>query len=81
MSAKLVISLILAGLAAVLIIQNVAVVDLRILFWTLSMSGALLMCFTLSVGIILGWLLRGSFSRRKSFARNKNTTVVNDLTQ
>jgi lipopolysaccharide assembly protein A len=71
MNAKLIIGIILAGLAAIFIIQNVTVVDMRFLFWTLSMSRALLMFLILSVGIILGWLLHGSFSRRKSGTRVK----------
>jgi lipopolysaccharide assembly protein A len=69
MNAKLIIGIILAGLAAIFIIQNVTVVDMRFLFWTLSMSRALLMFLILSVGIILGWLLHGSFSKRKSGTR------------
>jgi uncharacterized integral membrane protein len=66
MNAKLIFGMILAGLAVVFIIQNVAVMELRFLFWTLSMSGALLMFLVLSAGIFLGWLLHGSSSRRKS---------------
>jgi lipopolysaccharide assembly protein A len=71
MNARLIIGIILAGLAAIFIIQNVTVVDMRFLFWTLSMSRALLMFLILSVGIILGWLLHGSFSRRKRSAHVK----------
>lgn len=67
MNAKLIISLILAGLAVLFIIQNVTVVEIRFLFWTLSMSRALLMFFILAVGIIVGWTLRSlSVSRRRS---------------
>lgn len=76
MRAKLITILILAGLAAIVIIQNFAVVDLSVLFWTLSMSGALLMFLILLVGTILGWLLRGSFRRRKDNAHNKHAGVV-----
>jgi putative membrane protein len=65
MNAKLVISLILAGLAVLFIIQNVTVVDIRFLFWTLSMSRALLMFFILAIGIVIGWTLHSlSISRR-----------------
>ncbi len=71
MKAKLVTSIILAGLTIVFIIQNVAVMDLRFIFWTLSMSGALLMFLILSVGVILGWLVHGSFSRRKGITHDK----------
>ena len=67
MNAKLVISLVLAGLAVLFIIQNVMVVDIRFLFWTLSMSQALLMFFILAIGIVIGWTLHSlSVSRRSN---------------
>ena len=66
MNAKLILGIILAGMASVFIIQNVTSVDLTFLFWTLSMSRALLMLLILSLGIILGWMLHGSFRRIKS---------------
>jgi putative membrane protein len=67
MNAKLVISLILAGLAVLFIIQNVTVVDIRFLFWTLSMSRALLMFFLLAIGVVIGWSLHSlSVSRRET---------------
>ena len=66
MNAILITSIILVSLAAIFIFQDVAVMELRFLFWTLSMSGALLIFLLLSVGTILGWLIRGSFSRRKN---------------
>ena len=71
MNAKLTTSIILAGLAAMFIFQNAAMVDLKILFWTLSMSGALLMFLILSAGIFLGWLLHAGFKRRKGIAHDK----------
>ncbi|WP_394700204.1 LapA family protein [uncultured Desulfosarcina sp.] len=46
--------------------SNVMPVELPFLFWTLSMSRALLMFLILSVGVILGWLLHGSFRRIKT---------------
>ena len=71
MNAKLIFGMILAGLAVAFIIQNVAVMELRFLFWKLSMSGALLMFLILSVGIFLGWLLRAGIKRRKGIAHDK----------
>ncbi len=76
MNVKIITSIILAGLAVVLIIQNVVVVELRLFFWTLSMSRALLMFLILSVGIILGWLLRATYNRRKSNSHTKHDAVV-----
>jgi len=66
MNAKLILGIILAVMAAVFVIQNVTSVDLTFLFWTLSMSRALLMFLILSLGIILGWLLHGNFKRMKA---------------
>ena len=73
MNYKLIISLVIAGMAVLFIIQNVTVVDMKFLFWTLSMSRALLMSLILSVGIILGWLLHSYFKRSKTMGmQNKS---------
>ena len=66
MNFKLILSIVIAGMAVLFIIQNVTVVDMKFLFWTLSMSRALLMSLILSVGIILGWLLHSYFKRLKT---------------
>ena len=66
MNAKLIICLILAGLVVIFIIQNVTVINIRFLFWTLSMSRALLMFFVLAIGVVIGWSLHSlSVSRRE----------------
>ena len=65
MKPKLVIGAILAGFMLAFVIQNTTVMNLRFLFWKLSMSGALMMLLILSVGIILGWLLHSGFRKRK----------------
>jgi uncharacterized integral membrane protein len=71
MNAKLITSIILAGLAAIFIFQNAAMVELKFLFWTLPASMALTMFLILSSGIIAGCLLQGTFSRRKRRTHNK----------
>jgi len=76
MNVKLIVGTILAGLAVIFVIQNTTVTELRFFFWTLSMSRALLMFLILSVGIILGWLLHGSFNRRKSITRAKQDVLT-----
>jgi uncharacterized integral membrane protein len=63
MSFKLIIGLILAAVVVLFILQNVTTMELTFLFWTLSMSRALLMLLILSIGILLGWLLHGSFRK------------------
>ena len=65
MQAKLILSLVLAGLAVIFIVQNVAVVDIRFLFWKLSMSRALFMFFLLAIGIVVGWSLHSYQIHRK----------------
>ena len=66
MNYKIIIGLLLAGIAVLFIIQNVPSVELTFLFWTLSMSRALLMVLILSAGIIMGWFLHGSGRRIKN---------------
>jgi uncharacterized integral membrane protein len=73
MNFKLILTIAMAGMAVLFIIQNVTVVDMKFLFWTLSMSRALLMSLILSVGIILGWLLHSYFKRSKTMGmQNKS---------
>ncbi|GAB4347468.1 MAG: hypothetical protein Kow0089_24950 [Desulfobulbaceae bacterium] len=65
MRAKLVLSLMLAAMVVLFIIQNVTVVEISFLFWTISMSRSLMIFFVLAIGIIIGWLLHGSFVHRR----------------
>jgi H+/Cl- antiporter ClcA len=64
---KIILSVILGGFAVLFIIQNFAVISIRFLFWTLSISSSLLMFLLLLIGFILGWLLHNYFihSRKK----------------
>jgi uncharacterized integral membrane protein len=66
MNYKLILVIVLAGSAVSFIIQNVTVVELKFLFWTLSMSRALLLFLFFSTGIILGWSLNSYFKRTKT---------------
>ena len=65
MNIKLIFVLVLAGLAVVFIVQNVTVVEVRFLLWSLEMSRALLMFLLIAVGIVIGWFLQGHFRYRK----------------
>ena len=66
MNLKLIIILIVASLIVIFITQNATVVDVRFLFWNVSMSRALLIFFLLAIGIVLGWFLHSYLSYRKS---------------
>lgn len=65
MNYKLILSLILAGLILLFIIQNVAVVEIQFLFWSIQMFRSLLIFFLLAIGIIIGWFLHGYLKQRK----------------
>jgi uncharacterized integral membrane protein len=64
MKFRLVLSLALVAVAAVFILQNAAVVEVRFLFWKIGMSRAVWMLVLLAIGVILGWLLH-SYARHR----------------
>jgi len=64
MKLKVIASVLLAGFALVFIFQNVNVVNIRFLFWTLSLSRSLLMVSFFVTGLLAGWLLH-SYSIQK----------------
>jgi putative membrane protein len=66
MSFKLILILIIAGLTVIFITQNVVAVDVTFLFWSISMSRALLIFFVLMIGFVLGWFLHSYLTYRKS---------------
>jgi len=63
--AKLILGAVLISLALVFTLQNTQVVEVRFLFWKLSMSQVLLIFLLLLVGMLLGGLACGA-SRRRS---------------
>jgi len=63
---KLIVTLVLVGLAVLFIVQNASVVEIRFLFWKMSMSRALFMFFMLAVGIVSGWILHSYFLHKKT---------------
>lgn len=66
MNFRLVFSLVLVALVLIFTAQNVEVIGIRFLFWTVSMSRALMIFFVLAVGLLVGWLLRGYAERREA---------------
>ena len=65
MNYKMLLILILSGLAVLFIIQNVAVVEIQFLFWATQMPRSLLMFLLLAVGIIIGWFLHSYVKHRE----------------
>ena len=70
MNAKIILGLVLLGTAILFITQNLAVMELSFLFWTISTSSALIMALMLAIGLFLGLLLHGSFKRKQSGAHD-----------
>jgi uncharacterized integral membrane protein len=64
MNFKLISGLVIICLIAIFIIQNAAIVEIQVLFWTITMSEVLLMFILLAIGILVGWLLKSYFMYR-----------------
>ena len=61
---KLTLSLILAGLAVLFVVQNVVVAEVRFLFWGFHMTLSVLMFLLFAGGLIVGWLLHSYWAYR-----------------
>ncbi|MEN6319824.1 MAG: LapA family protein [Syntrophaceae bacterium] len=70
MNTKLILIIIIISIAVIFLTQNVAVVEVSFLFWSISMSRALLIFFLLAIGFSLGWFLHSYFLYRKSMDEN-----------
>ena len=66
MNVKMVLVLMLTGLAVAFIAQNAQVAELRFLVWTLAMSQALLLFLVLATGVLSGWVLHAWFAHRRA---------------
>ncbi len=51
----------LAALFGLFVLQNIEQVQVSFLFWSISMSRVIMLFFVISMGIVIGWLLRGHF--------------------
>jgi uncharacterized integral membrane protein len=72
MNVKAYIGLALLVLVVIFIVQNAAVVDIRFLLWTFSMSRSLMIFFVLAIGIAVGWLTAGHFQRKHNKEEKHN---------
>ena len=61
---RLILILVLLGAVLLFTVQNTQVVELRFLFWKLSMSRVLLIFLLLAVGAILGWVVNSAYRHR-----------------
>jgi len=70
---KLIGALVLAGLTLIFVYQNAATVELRFLFWEMTMSRSLLIFLVLAVGILTGWLLNSYISHHSGTADRESS--------
>ena len=68
---KLIISLILAGLALLFAIQNVATVEISFMIWSTSMPRAILVFIVLATGIVIGWLMQSYLLLHRKIPNNE----------
>ena len=61
MQSKLIVTLLLLVFAMVFALQNTAVVEIEILFWTLELPRSLLIITILFIGIVIGWFSRAIY--------------------
>ncbi|HBA34429.1 MAG TPA: DUF1049 domain-containing protein [Gammaproteobacteria bacterium] len=66
MNYKMLTVLVLAILVVLFIIQNVAVVEIEFLFWSVQMSRSLLIFILLAVGFVIGWFVHSYFKHKKT---------------
>ncbi len=60
------ISLVSLAVPAVLfIVQNIAIVEIQFLFWSLKISQSLIVLLLLVIGTVMGWFLRGYYTYQK----------------
>ena len=61
--------IILIAVVLIFVAQNIQVVQVKFLFWTLTMSRALMLLGTLAIGLAGGWLLTLPKKRRQRLPR------------
>ena len=66
MNYKMIMVLILSGLVVLFVIQNVTVVEIKLLFWSIQMSRSLLIFILLAIGFVIGWFVHGHLKKQKN---------------
>ena len=67
---KNIIFFILIALVLIFVVQNIQVVEVQLLAWTVSMPKALMIFVTLVIGIVAGWMV-GLPKQRKDIKTQK----------
>lgn len=64
MKTKIIVITILVALSLILVIQNTEIVEVKLFFWTISMSRIIMISFLMLVGFFLGLLVAVSFNKK-----------------
>lgn len=65
MNKKLIAGVVLIALVISFTLQNTEVVDITFLFWTVSMSRAVMLFIVFLIGLLSGWILHSLNKRRQ----------------
>lgn len=60
---KIILLVLLGGAIALFLIQNVAEVEIQFLLWSMTMRRSTLVLLVLGIGVIVGWVLHGFYTR------------------
>lgn len=74
MPLKLSLSLIVAGLAVLFVVQNVEIAEVRFLLWAFHMTLSLLMFLLFAGGLVVGWLLHSYWGYRNKASESKRVS-------
>lgn len=66
-----ILGIIIGILGVVFIAQNTEVVEISFLFWTISISRALMVLVVLTIGIMLGAIIKDISARKKEKVKEK----------
>jgi putative membrane protein len=55
---RLIVTLALLAFVLVFALQNAEIVDIQLLFWTITMPRSLLIFAMLAIGVVVGWFSR-----------------------
>jgi uncharacterized integral membrane protein len=69
-----ILGIIIGILGLVFIAQNTEVVEISFLFWTISISRALMVLLVFTIGIMLGAIIKDISARKKEKEKEKKNT-------
>ena len=65
MSFRLILTILFIGLVVIFVVQNVAIVEIKFLLWSIEMSRALLYFIIFILGLLSGWFLTAHHAKVK----------------